>query len=405
MKRKELFDYETNNLAELTTRNNKERKLSQTSSSTTCNHKITQLHQDYIKIIFSYLPPIDLLFTIPFVCSFWYHFINNKDKNIENQIWKNYCPKDLLNFIKEDEFTNYKKLVLNYLFFDGDIFHKELFVLKLQNLFNKIKDTILTESESLNIKEIKEWKRMKEMIENTNVNCHNYLSNKEFKNLQNLQNLDEKEKQLKFLKETIYCNPSKLDVSQEEDDDYRYPGRYFIGISFVNKLIIIGYNGNCSNKFIYEGGAGAERYHDFELKETKISLTYQLSKSIHKKEEETSTSKEEEIKEEDTIELFSSEKEGTYGECFKNVDINEALKFFEELRKELGYNELTNKDFIDTLVYKLNDYYKSLDFDNYIDCFCDNFVSVEDFIKEINNDENDDDGDKEEEKELKEEEE
>ncbi|KAL9649426.1 hypothetical protein ABK040_016208 [Willaertia magna] len=215
----------------------------------------------------------------------------------------------------------------------------------------------------------------------------------------------EKEKQLKFLKETIYCNPSKLDVSQEEDDDYRYPGRYFIGISFVNKLIIIGYNGNCSNKFIYEGGAGAERYHDFELKETNISLTYQLSKSINKNEEETSTSKEEEIKEEDTIELFSSEKEGTYGECFKNVDTNEALKFFEELRKELGYNELTNKDFIDTLVYKLNDYYKSLDFDNYIDCFCDNFVSVEDFIKEINNDENDDDGDKEEEKELKEEEE
>ncbi|KAL9646513.1 hypothetical protein ABK040_006507 [Willaertia magna] len=216
--------------------------------------KITShpLCQDFIEIVFKYLQPEDLYYTIPFVCSFWRNYL----QKIENLLWKTYCPLNLLKLIKEDKYTNYKKLYLSLI--GGEIYFKELFIFKLQKLTNQLytlqhnydkvdifeKVTILTEKEK------------KSFIKNDNyyVNKLPYLEKMcQVDSDDENQELTEREKQLTFLQSTIIVNPSKPNITIEEDDDYRYPGRFFIKINFCNEITIIGLNGNCSNKFIYEG--------------------------------------------------------------------------------------------------------------------------------------------------------
>ncbi|KAL9647382.1 hypothetical protein ABK040_011746 [Willaertia magna] len=391
MKRKQFNE---NGLTELLT---KERKISPPHS----------LCQEFIEHIFKYLPPTDLYYTIPFVCSFW----RNLSHNIKLFLWKKFIPLNLLQCFKEDKYTNYKKLYLSLN--NGNLYFKELFLFKLQKLSEKLPDNnddskqcfnILSKIENLikTEKFIFAEKKYLQKVPKKNLQKTTFL---EIIDVLNDKELTEKEKQLKFLQSTIIVNPSTPEITKKEDDDYRYPGRFFIDVNFCNEITIIGLNGNCSNKFIYEGNGNAERYHGYEIHDVTVTLSYELNnlqnncqstnkmtkdettddeiKIIEEEEEEEEEEEKKESKAKLTEELFS---------CYmsdhkyfdKTVNCKRMKEILEKFREELAFTELSNLDFLNVLDEKLHNYY-IVNKEKYVnDCFfeTDVLLSITDFEEE-----------------------
>ncbi len=91
---------------------------------------------DFVEVVFQFLPPEDLFYTIPFVCSHWRHLF----PKLDNILWKKFCPQKLLCHITETKDTNTEScislaaetwIILNY--------SRENLLLSFKLYINKLK--------------------------------------------------------------------------------------------------------------------------------------------------------------------------------------------------------------------------------------------------------------------------
>ncbi|KAL9647998.1 hypothetical protein ABK040_016689 [Willaertia magna] len=342
----------------------KERKITKNNSSLP--------NQDFIEIILKYLSPEDLYYTIPFICNYW----NNSLQKMENSLWKvhlnnllqNNLKNNLLKNIKEDKYTNYKKLYLTLI--GGKLYFKELFIFKLNKLTNQLNNLQLNscDSDCDNIynnfynKNNKLLEKMKLLIEqekeilnknnkflnlfleidntrdnNDNYNCDNYFYKKDYNN--NLL-ISEKEKQLNFLQSHILVNLKNSEITEIEIDEKKS----MTSVNFCNEITIIGINGNCSNQFIYEGNLEFDNFYENPL-DISVTLIYNNDNYNNDYNKDYNNLKKE-------LYIYSKNEKEEKDERILNC--KRIRKLFKKLKRKLGYTELTFLEILNVFNDKLH---------------------------------------------------
>ncbi len=196
---------------------------------------------DFIEVVFQFLPPADLYYTTPFVCSHWRHLLPKLDK----MLWKKLIPQQLISCITETNNTSYRELFLSC---SGNLDHTELFnrksLARIQTWQQHVaKEADLSTTTEEMLIEQQKWKPIKAV-------CTNFPTS---------NSLDE------FLKFTIYI----IDENNKDNTTSNSVSTCRIRTKFVAPT------GVCSHWFTYQCS-----FHSTEVVQTQRTLHYNSTPPI-----------------------------------------------------------------------------------------------------------------------------